>query len=114
MLIICEFQKPAQQSWSSPLEAHETALQLEKDVYQALLEVHAFATKNEYDIKLFILFVLTLSSSFRDPHLSDYVEAEFLDEQVKSIKEYADYITNLKRVGTGLGEYIFDKEELQA
>jgi ferritin heavy chain len=29
---------------------------------------------------------------------------------VKSIKEYADYITNLKRVGTGLGEYIFDKE----
>jgi ferritin heavy chain len=32
---------------------------------------------------------------------------------VKSIKEYADYITNLKRVGTGLGEYIFDKEELQ-
>jgi ferritin heavy chain len=53
------------------------------------------------------------SSYFRDPHLSDYLEGEFLDEQVKSIKEYADYITNLKRVGTGLGEYIFDKEELQ-
>jgi ferritin heavy chain len=52
-------------------------------------------------------------SSSRDPHLSDYLEGEFLDEQVKSIKEYADYITNLKRVGTGLGEYIFDKEELQ-
>jgi ferritin heavy chain len=62
----------------------------------------------------YFLFALTLSSPFRDPHLSDYIEAEFLDEQVKSIKEYADYITNLKRVGTGLGEYIFDKEELQA
>jgi len=62
----------------------------------------------------YFLFALTFSSSFRDPHLSDYIEAEFLDEQVKSIKEYADYITNLKRVGTGLGEYIFDKEELQA
>ena len=48
-----------------------------------------------------------------DPHLCDYIESEFLDEQVKSIKEYADYITNLKRVGPGLGEYVFDKEELQ-
>jgi len=53
------------------------------------------------------------SSYSSDPHLTDYIEGEFLDEQVKSIKEYADYITNLKRVGTGLGEYIFDKEELQ-
>ena len=52
-----------------------------------------------------------LSSS--DPHLSNYLEEEFLEEQVKSIKEYADYITNLRRVGPGLGEYIFDKEELQ-
>lgn len=48
-----------------------------------------------------------------DPHLCDYIESEFLDEQVKSIKEYADYITNLKRVGPGLGEYVFDKEEFQ-
>ena len=51
---------------------------------------------------------------FSDPHLTDYIEEEFLDEQVKSIKQYADYITNLKRVGSGLGEYIFDKEELQS
>jgi ferritin len=50
---------------------------------------------------------------FSDPHLTSYLEEEFLDEQVKSIKEYADYITNLRRVGSGLGEYIFDKEELQ-
>lgn len=50
---------------------------------------------------------------FSDPHLADYLEAQFLDEQVKSIKEYADYITNLRRVGPGLGEYIFDREELQ-
>jgi ferritin heavy chain len=94
-IVLLDIKKPQQQSWKSPLEAHETALQLEKDVYQALLELHGFATKHN------------------DPHLSDYLEGEFLDEQVKSIKEYADYITNLKRVGTGLGEYIFDKEELQ-
>jgi len=94
-IVLLDIKKPPQQSWSSPLEAHETALQLEKDVYQALLELHAFACQHN------------------DPHLADYLEEEFLDEQVKSIKEYADYITNLKRVGPGLGEYIFDKETLQ-
>jgi len=94
-IVLLDIKKPTQQSWSSPLEAHETALQLEKDVYQALLELHAFAGKHN------------------DPHLSNYLEEEFLDEQVRSIKEYADYITNLRRVGPGLGEYIFDKEELQ-
>ena len=32
--------------------------------------------------------------------------------KVESIKEFADFITNLKRVGPGLGEYLFDKETL--
>jgi len=94
-IVLLDIKKPTQQSWSSPLEAHETALQLEKDVYQALLELHAFGCKHN------------------DPHLTNYLEEEFLDEQVKSTKEYSDYITNLRRVGPGLGEYVFDKEELQ-
>jgi ferritin heavy chain len=93
-IVLLDIKKPQQQSWSSPLEAHEMGLQLEKDVYQALLELHASATKHT------------------DPHLTDYVEEEFLDEQVESIKKYAKFITNLRRVGPGLGEYIFDKEEL--
>jgi len=67
--------------------------------------------------KIIFYFNLLLSFGFllyfSDPHLTDFLEGEFLDEQVKSIKEYADYITNLRRVGPGLGEYIFDKEELQ-
>jgi len=94
-IVLLDIKKPTQQSWGSPLEAHETALQLEKDVYQALLELHAFASKHN------------------DPHLTNYLEEEFLEEQVKSIKQYGDHITNLKRVGPGLGEYVFDKEELQ-
>ena len=93
-IVLLDIKKPVQQSWSSPLEAHETALQLEKDVYQALLEIHAFGSKHS------------------DPHLTDYLEEEFIEEQVKSVREYAGYITNLRRVGPGLGEYIFDKEEL--
>jgi len=92
-IVLLDVQKPTQQSFGSPLEAHEVALQLEKDVYHALLELHACATKHN------------------DPHLTDYLEEEFIDEQVESIKRYGGYITNLKRVGSGLGEYMFDKEE---
>ena len=33
----------------------------------------------------------------------------FLEEQVESIKKFSDYVTNLDRVGSGLGEYQFDK-----
>ena len=39
----------------------------------------------------------------------DFLEGEFLAEQVKAIKQLSDYATNLKRVGGGLGEYQFDK-----
>ena len=91
-VVLLDIKKPTQDTWASPLEAHQTGLQLEKDVYQALLELHASASK------------------YADPHLTDYLEGEFLDEQVKSIKEYAEHIVNLKRVGAGLGEYIFDKD----
>ena len=44
--------------------------------------------------------------------MADWLESEFLEEQVQSIKEISEYITNLKRVGPGLGEYMFDKETL--
>lgn len=38
--------------------------------------------------------------------MSDFVENEFLSEQVESIKQFSDYVTNLKRVGSGLGMQI--------
>ena len=40
----------------------------------------------------------------------DFLEREYLSEQVKHIKEFGTHVTNLKRVGSGLGEYIFDKK----
>jgi len=65
---------------------------LERNVNQSLLELHAVAgTQN-------------------DAHLSDFIESEFLTEQVEAIKELSDLITKLKRAGPGLGEYIFDKD----
>ena len=67
-------------------------MNLEKEINDSLLGLHA------------------TSSSKNDPHFCDFLESEFLDEQVKSIKTLSDMITQLKKVGTGLGEYIFDKD----
>ena len=44
--------------------------------------------------------------------MSDFIEGNFLHEQVEAIKELGGYITNLKRVGPGHGEYHFDHETL--
>ncbi|KAJ1351656.1 Ferritin heavy chain A [Parelaphostrongylus tenuis] len=88
--------KPEKDEWGSPLEAFQAALALEKFNNQCLLDLHAKASAN------------------RDAHLCDYLESHFLDEQVESIAEIAKIITNLKRVGTGLGEYIFDKEHFES
>ncbi|XP_065645043.1 soma ferritin isoform X2 [Hydra vulgaris] len=76
---------------STPMSALEAALELEKKVNESLLNVHAIAGKHN------------------DPHLSDFIESEFLDEQVDSINEIAKLITNAKRCGDGLGTYQFDK-----
>lgn len=43
--------------------------------------------------------------------MADFLE-HFLEEQVDSIKMLGEYVTTLKRVGPGLGEYMFDKETL--
>ena len=45
--------------------------------------------------------------------MSDFID-EFLTEQVESIKEISQFVANLKRVGSGLGEYQFDKLTLDS
>ena len=55
------------------------------------------------------IFVLSFSQ------LCDFIETHFLDEQVKSIKELSDWVTNLRRMGApqnGMAEYLFDKHTL--
>jgi len=74
------------------LDGLQTALALELKVNQSLLNLHGVATNNN------------------DAHFADFLESEFLDEQVEAIKEYGDLITKCKRAGTGLGEYMFDKD----
>ena len=51
-----------------------------------------------------------VASKHEDPQLTDYIEGEYLKEQVKSIKELGDLITKLKRAGDTVGLHIIDKE----
>ncbi|XP_068184778.1 ferritin, heavy subunit [Antennarius striatus] len=96
-IFLQDIMKPEKDEWGSGVEALEFALLLEKNVNESLLNLHKLATDHN------------------DPHLNDFIETHFLDEQVKSIKELADWVSNLRRMGApqcGMAEYLFDKHTL--
>lgn len=93
-VVLQPIDKPEKDSWGSGLEAMQSALALEMTVNQCLLDLHKVASKHD------------------DPHLSDFLEEKLLNEQAEDMKHIADYITTLKSVGSGLGEYMFDRETL--
>jgi len=91
-IVLKSVEKPERDEWGSALEAMQASLELEKNVNQMLLDLHKVATVHA------------------DANMTDFLEGEYLKEQVESIKELAGYVSQLKRCGPGLGEYIFDKE----
>lgn len=93
-IVLQDVKKPEKDEWGTLLDAMQTAQTLEKHVNQSLLDLHQTA------------------ETHGDKQMCDWIESHFLTEQVEAIKELGDYITNLKRVGPGLGEYMFDKETL--
>ncbi|XP_078387948.1 ferritin heavy chain B-like isoform X2 [Cetorhinus maximus] len=51
----------------------------------------------------------------KDIKLCEFLESNYLNEQIEAIKKLGDHITNLKRLGApenGMGEYLFDKHTL--
>ncbi|EFP01472.1 hypothetical protein GCK72_002203 [Caenorhabditis remanei] len=91
-VVLQDIQKPEKDEWGTALKAFEAALALEKFNNESLLKLHSTA------------------DGHNDAHLTDFIEEKYLDEQVKSINEFARIVANLKRVGPGVGEYVFDKE----
>ncbi|XP_067875834.1 ferritin heavy chain-like [Heterodontus francisci] len=97
-VILQDVAKPDRDEWNNGLEAMKCALHLEKTVNQSLLELHK------------------LASDKIDPHMCDFLETHYLDEQVQAIKKLGDFITNLVRMGApqnGMAEYLFDKHTLE-
>lgn len=91
-IVLTDIKSPDRKEWGTAEDAMSAALELEKRVNESLLEIHAVA------------------SEAGDANLCDFLETEYLQEQVDAIKEIAEHVTNLKRVGEGLGVYMFDKE----
>lgn len=91
-VILKDIKAPIKYDYKTGSEALRAALQLERDVNESLLKLH------------------TIASDKRDPHLSNFIEEKFLDEQVESIKNLSDLITNLQRADD---EYQFDKLTLR-
>ncbi|MBH0219585.1 hypothetical protein GH793_15465, partial [Listeria monocytogenes] len=96
-IFLQDIKKPERDEWGSGLEAMQCALQLEKTVNQALLDLHK------------------LSSDKGDPHLCDFLESHYLNEQVEAIKKLGDHVTNLTKMDAAnnrMAEYLFDKHTL--
>ncbi|XP_048672484.1 ferritin heavy chain A-like [Caretta caretta] len=90
LIVLQDIKNPERDEWGNSLEA----LQLEKTLN---LDLHKLATEKN------------------DPHLCDFLESDYLEEQVKAIKQLGDHLTNLKRLEVpqnGMGEYLFDKHTL--
>ena len=96
--LFLDVQKPSQDEWGKTQDAMEATLLVEKNLNQALLDLHG------------------LASARGDSHICDFLENHFLDEEVKLIKKMGDHLTNLPRLAgpqAGLGEYLFERLTLK-
>jgi len=90
-VILGTIKKPDNVNWGFGLDAMNVALQIEKTSHEALLEVWRIASKSG------------------DPQLCGWLTGHLLNDQSELIRKLAGYVTNLKRVGPGQGEFIFDQ-----
>lgn len=93
-VMLQNIQKPDRDQWGSGLESMQTALAIEKNVNQAVLDLYKVAEDQG------------------DAQMADFIQGQFMHHYAGKIKIISDHISNLKRVGPGLGEYMFDKESL--
>ncbi len=74
------------------LYAMELALSLEKLNFHKLRSLHGVA------------------DAAGDANMADFVEGDLLADQAASVQTVSEYVTQLRRVGAGLGVFEFDKK----
>jgi ferritin heavy chain len=74
------------------LYAFELALSLEKLNFQKLRQLHEVAERHG------------------DSQMCDFVEGALLADQAAAVKEVAEKVAQLRRVGPGLGVFQFDRQ----
>ncbi|XP_055912362.1 soma ferritin [Eupeodes corollae] len=88
-IVLSNIEKP-KFVYESVRKSMQYVLDMEKSVNKSLLKLHAVATDKN------------------DPNLCDFLESEYLHEQVHAIKEISDYIRQIERSEEELGVYVFD------
>ena len=74
------------------LSSFEEALRMEQKVYQSLLEVHKTAEES------------------KDPQFTDFIESEYLQEQIEALNQVSLYVTQLEYIGNNShGLWHFDQ-----
>jgi len=87
---------PLKSTWNSPKHALEDAIQLENEVNDYLHKIHDVA-----------------EHTCMDPHLMDFIESEYLEEQMSSINQLTRLLTILTQMQNGVGEYLLDRQLLE-
>ncbi|KAL3863379.1 hypothetical protein ACJMK2_005136 [Sinanodonta woodiana] len=86
---------PVRTTWADGLEAVTDSLNVQKGIQKEILGVH------------------TQAEAAGDPHLSQVLEGNFLDQNTELIKKLADYVAQLERLkkdnNSSLGEYVFEQ-----
>jgi len=94
-VVLDDIEKPASENWVNGLGAMQAALEMVLSQNETLLELHK------------------LTTHYADPHM-DLIIKKYLCDHVEIIKKLGGHVTNLKRVGPKLGEYIFGQKTLNA
>ncbi|XP_077216848.1 ferritin-2, chloroplastic-like [Tasmannia lanceolata] len=88
LMSVSEFDHPEK---GDALYAMELALSLEKLTNEKLLHLHS------------------VGAQCNDAQMTDFIESEFLTEQVDAVKKISEYVAQLRRVGKGHGVWHFDQ-----
>jgi len=90
-LNLSDIRTPNATRFTNIMTAMQHALDMEITVTESLLNVYDIATENN------------------DPSLADFLDGNFISEQVTSMDQLSHYVSVLERMdGDAVGEYIFD------
>lgn len=118
-VLFTDIGRPVEQEFDTPVIAMEFALKLEKRLNQVKFKnriteyyIYMIYCYNKWRGLVFqsLLDLHQVATNRSDPHLTNYLESHFLNEQAETINKVAKLHTNLVRVGDGLGVFVFDKE----
>merc|ERR1719182_390283 len=91
-------------------DALNTQANIEMTVSMVYLALHHHFAADAVSLPgLAAHFLKEAGEAAGDSQLMDFVESDFLEDQLNSIKEISDWVTQLRRVGDGQGEFLFDQ-----